>query len=241
MPASIRDEHPDLSVVERRARSVAHLFVDRVAKTPTSEAFRFPEASSWESVTWAQTDARVRRIAAGLVALGVQPEQRVALASSTRYEWVIADLAVMLAGAATTTIYPTTSESDVTYIARDSQSRIVFAEDDAQVAKFRASRAQLPDVVKVVTFDGTPDGNWVISLADLDKLGAAHLAEVPSVVDDRIAAIAPQHLANLISTSGTTGRPQGFRLSPDGWPYDVTTIDAYSSQTQCDIKNHLPQ
>ena len=69
-------------------------------------------------------------------------------------EWVLADLAVMLAGAATTTIYPTTSESDVTYIARDSQSRIVFAEDDAQIAKLRANRSQLPDVVKVVTFDG---------------------------------------------------------------------------------------
>ena len=236
MTTSVRDEHPDLSVVERRARSVAHLFVDRVAKTPTSEAFRFPEASSWESVTWAQTDARVRRIAAGLVALGVQPEQRVALASSTRYEWVIADLAVMLAGAATTTIYPTTSESDVTYIARDSQSRIVFAEDDAQVAKFRASRAQLPDVVKVVTFDGTPDGNWVISLADLDKLGAAHLAEVPSVVDDRIAAIEPQHLATLIYTSGTTGRPKGVRLSHDCWTYEVAAIDAIGILTQDDLQ-----
>jgi long-chain acyl-CoA synthetase len=233
---SVRDEHPDLSVVERRARSVAHLFVDRVAKTPTAEAFRFPRASSWESVTWAQTDARVRRIAAGLVALGVQPEQRVALASSTRYEWVIADLAVMLAGAATTTIYPTTSESDVTYIARDSQSRIVFAEDDAQVAKFRASRAELPDVVKVVTFDGTPDGDWVISLADLEQLGATHLAEVPSVVDDRIAAIEPQHLATLIYTSGTTGRPKGVRLSHDCWTYEVAAIDAIGILTQDDLQ-----
>ena len=121
-----------------------------------------------------------RRIAAGLVALGIESEQRVALASSTRYEWVLADLAVMLAGAATTTIYPATSETDVAYIVGDSQSRIVFAENDAQIAKLRANRAELPDLVKVVTFDGTADGDWVISLADLEQLGDAQLlAERP--------------------------------------------------------------
>jgi len=149
---------------------------------------------------------------------------------------VLADLAVMLAGAATTTIYPTTSESDVTYIARDSQSRIVFAEDDAQIAKFRANRSDLPEVVKVVTFDGTPDGDWVISLADLEKLGSAHLAEVPSAVDDRIAAIAPQHLATLIYTSGTTGRPKGVRLSHDAWTYEAAAIDAIHILTQDDLQ-----
>jgi len=236
MAHSANDEHSDLSLVEHRARSVAHLFVDRVSKTPTSEAFRFPRGTAWESVSWAQADDRVRHLAAGLVFLGIESEQRVALASSTRYEWVIADLAVMLAGAATTTIYPTTSESDVTYIARDSQSRIVFAEDDAQVAKFRANRSELTDVVKVVTFDGTPDGDWVISLADLEQLGAAHLAQTPSVVDDRIAAIQPQHLATLIYTSGTTGRPKGVRLSHDAWTYEAASIDAIHILTQEDLQ-----
>ncbi|NMM34118.1 MAG: long-chain fatty acid--CoA ligase, partial [Phycicoccus sp.] len=171
MPFLPSDEQNDLSLVENRVRSVALLFVDRVAKSPDAEAFRFPQEEVWESVTWTQTDARVRRLAAGLMALGIESEQRVALASSTRYEWVIADLAVMLAGAATTTIYPTTSAVDVTYIVSDSQSRLVFAEDNTQIVKLRANRAQLPDVVKVITFDGTTDGDWVISLADLEQLG----------------------------------------------------------------------
>jgi long-chain acyl-CoA synthetase len=236
MAYSASDEPTDLSIIENRARSVAHLFVDRVAKTPTAEAFRFPRGAIWESVTWAQTDARVRGIAAGLVALGVESQQRVALASSTRYEWVIADLAVMLAGAATTTIYPTTSESDVTFIARDSQSRVVFAEDDAQIAKFLANRSELPEVVKVVTFDGTTDGDWVISLADLEKLGAARLAQLPSVVDDRIAAIEPQHLSTLIYTSGTTGRPKGVRLSHDAWTYEVAAVDVLGILSKDDLQ-----
>ena len=226
MALTSRDEHNDLSLIENRARSVAHLFINRVATMPDSEAFRFLVGEDWESVTWAQADARVRQIAAGLVALGIEPEQRVAIASSTRYEWVVADLAVMLAGAATTAIYPTTSESDVTYIVTDSQSRIVFAENDAQIAKLRANRSALTDVVKVVTFEGVADGDWVITLTDLEELGAARLAAEPSVVDDRVEVIQPHHLATLIYTSGTTGRPKGVRLSHDNWTYEAATVDA---------------
>jgi long-chain acyl-CoA synthetase len=236
MAFSASDEHSDLSIIEHRARSVAQLFVDRVTKTASAEAFRFPRGAAWESVTWAQVDARVRPIAAGLVALGMKSQDRVAIASSTRFEWVSADLAVMLAGAATTAIYPTTSDSDVAYIVADSQSRIVFAENDAQIAKLRANRPSLPDVVKVVTFDGTADGDWVISLADLEQLGTAHLAQAPSVVDDRIHAVEPQHLATLIYTSGTTGRPKGVRLSHDCWTYEVAAVDAIHLLSQDDLQ-----
>jgi long-chain acyl-CoA synthetase len=236
MAFSASDEHSDLSIIEHRARSVAQLFVDRVTKTASAEAFRFPRGAAWESVTWAQVDARVRPIAAGLVALGMKSQDRVAIASSTRFEWVSADLAVMLAGAATTAIYPTTSDSDVAYIVADSQSRIVFAENDAQIAKLRANRPSLPDVVKVVTFDGTADGDWVISLADLEHLGTAHLAQAPSVVDDRIHAVEPQHLATLVYTSGTTGRPKGVRLSHDCWTYEVAAVDAIHLLSQDDLQ-----
>jgi long-chain acyl-CoA synthetase len=178
----------------------------------------------------------VRQIAAGLEVLGIELEQRVAIASTTRYEWVVADLAVMLAGAATTAIYPTTSESDVTYIMSDSGSRIVFAEDDVQIAKLAANRAALPEVVKVVTFDGTPDGDWIITLAELEELGAARLAQEPSIVDDRIGAIEPHHLATLIYTSGTTGRPKGVRLSHDNWTYEAAAIDAIGILNEDDLQ-----
>jgi len=236
MAFSASDEHNDLSLIEHRARSVAHLFVDRVAKTPEAEAFRFPRGAAWESVSWTQVDARVRQIAAGLVALGIESEQRVAIASSTRYEWVAADLAVMLAGAATTAIYPTTSEADVTFIMSDSQSRVVFAENDAQIAKLRAHRFALPELIKVVTFDGTSDGDWVISLSDLERLGAERLAQTPAVVDDRIEAIEPRHLATLIYTSGTTGRPKGVRLSHDCWTYEASAVDALAILSQDDLQ-----
>ena len=122
----------DLTVIENRPPSVGRQFLDRVKQSPNREAYRFPKGDSWESITWRETGERVERLAAGLVALGVDPEQRVGIASGTRIEWIIADLAVMCAGAATTTVYPTTISDDVAYILSDSGSGIVFAEDVAR-------------------------------------------------------------------------------------------------------------
>ena len=201
------------------AASVARMFYDRVAATPHAEAFRHPAAAGWVSVTWAQAEETVRTMAAGLLALGILPEQRVAIASATRIEWLYADLAIMCAGGATTAVYPSTAAGDVAYILADSGTRIVFAEDDTQVAKLRAQRDHLPDLIRVVTFDGTADGEWVLSLADLEALGAKYLVENPSSVEDAVAAVEPEHLATLIYTSGTTGRPKGVELPHRCWTY----------------------
>lgn len=219
-------ERPDLSKIENRAPSVAHMFINRVAATPHGEAFRYPQDDSWESVTWQQVGDRVHNIAAGLVSLGVAPEDRVALASSTRYEWVLVDFAVMCAGAATTTVYPTTNATDVAYIVANSGSRIVVAEDQAQVDKLVEHRTELPEVGKVVIIDGSGDGDWVMTLGELEQLGKQLLADSPGAIDERIATVGPDRLASLIYTSGTTGRPKGVRLTHGAWTYTAAAIDA---------------
>ncbi len=94
----------DTSSYPTPAVSVARMFYDRVAATPRAEAFRFPTDTGWASVTWAQTAETVKTMAAGLLALGIRPEERVAIASATRIEWLSADLAIMCAGAATTAV-----------------------------------------------------------------------------------------------------------------------------------------
>ncbi|TWE12298.1 AMP-dependent synthetase/ligase [Rudaeicoccus suwonensis] len=236
MTMSLADEHPDLTIIEQRATSVAQLFVDRVAASPTREAFRFPVGEQWRSMTWRQADDRVRLIAAGLVSLGVQPEDRVAIAAATSIEWVLADLGVMLAAAATTTVYATSTADDVIYIISDSGSRVVFADDDSQIEKLRAHRDSIPGVAKVVTFHGTADGEWVIGLDELETLGAAYLKDDPTVLDQRIGGIEAQSLATLIYTSGTTGRPKGVRLPHDAWTYEAAAVDATGILSQDDVQ-----
>jgi long-chain acyl-CoA synthetase len=216
----------DTSVIENRAPNVGRQFFDRVAETPDREAYRYPRGERWESQTWRETGDHVTRLAAGLVALGLEPEQRVAIASSTRFEWILADLAVMCAGGATTTVYPSTIADDVGYILADSECRVVFAEDDTQIAKLTERKPELPYVEKVVTFDGTTDGDWIIGLGDLEKLGEELLGKNPGVVEERVNATTPESLATLIYTSGTTGRPKGVRLKHKSWTYEGAAIAA---------------
>src|SRR3954447_3988480 len=226
----------DPNFVEHLTPNFAQLFLDRVAKSSSLEAYRFPKGDSWESVTWKQAGDRVTTLAAGLLALGVQPEQRVGIASSTRYEWILADLAVMCAGGATTTVYPSTNADDTAYILSDSESQVVFAEDDAQLAKLTEMRAKLPSVTKVVTFDGTADGDWIITFEALADLGEKYLVEHPDAIKDTVAAIGPDQLATLIYTSGTTGRPKGVRLRHKSWVYEGAAIEAQDILDEKDLQ-----
>ena len=226
----------DLSAIDNRAPNVPVQFRDRVTASSNREAYRYPVGETWESVTWAETGDRVNKLAAGLIALGIEHEQRIGIASGTRFEWIIADLAIMSAGAATTTVYPSTMSDDVAYILADSECRVVFAEDDEQVGKLREHKAELPHLAKVVVIDGAADGDWVIGLDDLERMGADLLAQDPSVVDQAIAKIQPDALATLIYTSGTTGRPKGVRLRHSSWTYEGAAIQAMDILHEDDLQ-----
>ncbi|WP_246004095.1 AMP-dependent synthetase/ligase [Nocardioides marmoriginsengisoli] len=227
-----------MSFIENRPQNMALQFRERVAKSPALEAFRYPAADGqpWTSLTWKQAGDRVEKLAAGLLALGIESEQRVGIAAGTRVEWIEADLAILSAGAATTTVYPSTMAADVAYILADSASRIVFAEDDEQVQKLRDHRADLPELFKVVVFDGTTDGDWVIGLDDLAALGEQHLATTPDAVDTSVAAITGNQLATLIYTSGTTGKPKGVRLTHSSWTYEGAVIQSQKILDESDLQ-----
>jgi long-chain acyl-CoA synthetase len=220
--------------VDRRAASVGRMVLDRVAATPSREAFRYPRpgGAGWQSMTWAEAGERVREIAAGLLALGLRAEDRVALISSTRVDWVLADFGILCAGGATTTVYPATNAEEMAYIVADAGCRFAIAEDDTQLAKLRTIRTQLPALEVVVTIEGSPTGgptdaagDRVLGLDELCRRGREHLAAHPTAVADAVDATGSDSLATLIYTSGTTGRPKGVRLAHDCWTYEGAAID----------------
>ncbi|MFD5907944.1 AMP-dependent synthetase/ligase [Streptomyces massasporeus] len=223
------------TLIENRPPSVAGLFLERVTATPDAEAYRYPVPASagqgpdeWKSLSWAQAAERVYAIAAGLIELGVQAEQRVALAAGTRLEWILADLGIMCAGAATTTVYPQTNADESAYILSDSESRVLIAENAEQLAKAKEKRAELPELTHVVVIDaaGVETADWILTLDELEKRGAARLEKDPDLIKERVGAITKDQLATLIYTSGTTGRPKGVRLPHDNWSYMAKAIAA---------------
>jgi long-chain acyl-CoA synthetase len=231
-------------LIENRPPSVAALFLERVAATPDAEAYRYPVPASgegpdeWKSLTWAQAAERVYAVAAGLIELGVEPEQRVALASSTRVEWILADLGILCAGAATTTVYPQTNAEESAFILSDSASRVLIAEDAAQLAKAREKRAELPELTRVIVIDpqGVETDDWVLTLTELEARGTAYLEKHPELIKERVGAITADQLATLIYTSGTTGRPKGVRLPQDNWSYMAKAIAATGLVSQADVQ-----
>ncbi|HEX5541673.1 MAG TPA: long-chain fatty acid--CoA ligase [Micromonospora sp.] len=201
-------------------RSIPDMLLKRVAATPDQEAFAHPapddSGPAW--LTWAQIGQRAKAIAAGLRGLGIGNEERVAILANTRLEWVLADLGVLCAGAATTTVYPTTEPDEATYIIADSGSRVLIAENADQAAKIAGK--DLPALTHVVLIDGTADpaaSPPQLTLAELEERGSKALTAEPDLIDMIIAGITPDHLATLIYTSGTTGRPKGVELLHRGW------------------------
>jgi long-chain acyl-CoA synthetase len=213
----------------RKTTSLAELLARRVRDTPDREAYRYPVGEQWRSMTWRQSGERVRAIAAGLLALGLDREDRVGILCNTRVEWLLADLGILSAGGATTTVYPSSTAEECAYILADSAARYTFIEDDKQLAKLAAHRAALPGLARLILIDGAPGEahkDWVMTLTELEAAGAAHLARDPRAVDDVVAGIKGSELATLIYTSGTTGQPKGVRLLHECWAYCADAIEA---------------
>ncbi len=226
---------PESTAPERLTRtttSIAQLLAKRVQETPDREAYRYPVGEDWRSMTWKQSYERIKAIAAGLLSLGLHREERVGILSNTRVEWLLCDLGILSAGGATTTVYPSSTAEDCKYILADSDTRYCFIEDASQYKKLVAEKAGMPKLQKLILIDGAPDAkdatakDWVMTLADLEAAGAAHLAKDPKAVDEAVKGIEGKHLATLIYTSGTTGKPKGVRLLHECWAYCADAIDA---------------
>jgi long-chain acyl-CoA synthetase len=171
----------------------------------------------WRSWSWNRTGEAVREVAHGLIAIGLQPGERVSILSNTVVEWVLADLGTLSAGGVANGIYPTDAAGQVYYLCDDSASVILFVEDDEQLDKALEVRARLPRLRRIVVFDmdGLHDlrDEQVMSFDALRELGRQHAKAHPGAMDQRIAALDPEALAILIYTSGTTGKPKGVMHS----------------------------
>jgi long-chain acyl-CoA synthetase len=154
-----------------------------------------------------QTAEQVRAVAKGLVAVGVEPGERVVLMSHTRLEWMLADLAIMSAGAVTVPVYETSSAEQLAWILEDSGAVVAIVETDDLRALYDTVRDSAPSCREVFTIEPTDD---VAGLERLAELGT-HVAD--DEIDRRTAALGPDALATIIYTSGTTGRPKGCMLT----------------------------
>lgn len=205
---------------------MAHMFWARSLTSPTTVAFSYPVNGVWQESTWGETRELVESLAAGLMGLGIEPQDRVAIISETRFEWILADLAIMCAGGATTTVYPSTRPDEVAHILNDSDATVVLVDSLDQVAKLHSIRGQIRKVRKVIVFEGEFPDQRVMTLEDLLRAGDGLLEADPTAVSRRMAGLRSDMLASLMYTSGTTGTPKGVRHTHSAWTYEGTAVAA---------------
>jgi long-chain acyl-CoA synthetase len=193
---------PEMEPLPRTAHLLEPL-VERADRDPDWAVAAYRDHDHYVDVTAGEFYDRVRRLAKGLIAYGVQPGERVALMSHTRLEWLLIDYAILAAGAVTVPAYESSSSEQLQWIISDSEAVAIVVETP-EMAKIYASIA-----------DDTPtcSTHFVIDEGGLDEL--AHRGETvrDALLDQRIAGLSTDHLATIVYTSGTTGRPKGCALT----------------------------
>jgi long-chain acyl-CoA synthetase len=174
--------------------------------------FRRKVDGRWTEISTEEFETAVRATAHGLISLGIETGDRVALLSQNRLEWMQADLSTLGVGALVVPIYPTLLSNQVEYILRDAAPTAVFVENANQLAKIDDALAAVPSLKHIICFDSTPHSE-AISLTKLRQLGEVHQRNNAGAVEERAAAVAADDPATVIYTSGTTGNPKGVLLT----------------------------
>jgi long-chain acyl-CoA synthetase len=192
------------------------------------------EAGKWQPISSDQIYQRVRALAKALTAMGAKNGDRIALISENRWEWAIADFAILAIGAADVPIYPTLPSEQIAELLRDAGCRIAIVSTRQQFEKVEAGRARSGVEWTIVMDAPAPAGAIALGelLAGADAEGARRDAEF----DARVRSVAPQQLATLIYTSGTTGEPKGVELTHGNIAanQNVTAVDfGFSHKDSC--------
>jgi long-chain acyl-CoA synthetase len=189
-------------------RSLPSMFFDQAARLGDKPFLWAKRDGRYRSVNWAQAARDVRRLALGLRSLGIARGDRVGLVSENRPEWIIADLAIMTAGAITVPTYVTHTVEDHRQVFANSGARAVFVSKPALSARVLAAANQVDSVHTVMAIEPAAGQASAVDLLSWEEM-LARGSEQPDDSDETVAAIEPDDTACLIYTSGTGGIPKG--------------------------------
>ena len=226
---TITEEQQQASEGGAGVPTVASRARDWARNAPNQVAFREKDFGIWNEYTWADSWEMIENAANGLIALGVQPGDRVSIHSEDRLEWIIMDLATVAVRGVTVGFYPTNPTAEVEYLLTDCGSCIHFAEDQEQYDKvLEIGREKLSAIRKIIFAEprgmvGQDDDRLVFWESFLE-MGREYKEAHPGELEARMAAAEDADLMTLVYTSGTTGPPKGAMLTNKNANYCIEKI-----------------
>jgi long-chain acyl-CoA synthetase len=205
------------------SKTIADLLPRAAAMYGTAVAVKYKEGDRWIDRTFDEVREIVRPLAFGLVTLGVEKGDRVAILGNTRPEWTYFDFAALSIGATVVPIYQTNSPEECRYVLENSDSKVVVVEDAEQLEKVRQVRAQLPQLEQIVLMTGSAED--AISMDDLAGKGAGGDDATWKTLYE---AVTPEDICTFIYTSGTTGPPKGCIISHGNYRAMLDMVNAVS-------------
>lgn len=209
-------------------KNLATMFYRRAIELGELTAVLFkPKGEQYQQMSWTDFSSLVEKLSFGLASLGIKPNSKAAIYSTTSHLWVASDFATISNGAVSVPIYPTSSLADIEYILNNSQSEVLFVQNQSLLLKVLPIRNQLPHLRTIVVHTPSkgdkplaevakehnlPQG-YVMSTDEVVALGEQLKAKEPKLISTRVEATTLDDLATIIYTSGTTGTPKGVPLT----------------------------
>ena len=188
---------------------------DLVAKMPqrnsNKPALLFKKDSTWQKLSWPEYYAEIESVGVGLLTIGAQVGDTIAIMSNTRLEWSTADHAIAAIHGVVVPIYQTVTPDDLAFILNNSKVKIIFIENKNILKSFNQIKNHCPSVQHVIAFDGEFED--VLSWQSLKDQGLAKNSELRPIFEKLIQSTQLEQTATILYTSGTTGQPKGVVLT----------------------------
>ncbi|WP_319524895.1 long-chain fatty acid--CoA ligase [uncultured Desulfosarcina sp.] len=222
-------------------KTINQVFRNRVAKYNNRLAVEKKRSGRWESASWTQYYDNARSVGLGLLSLGVEKGDRVALLSENRLEWLYTDMGALGIGACLVPIYTTLTADEVAYIAGNAEVKILVVEDSVQVEKALYAAEKCPALKTIVAMDGNgPKNDKLISFSELMQLGSKARKNDPDAFEKLAEAVAPEDLATIVYTSGTTGLPKGAMITHKNIMAVIDSLDRIKPEFAHDADQAVP-
>jgi len=221
-----------------QSRDLASMIHEQVEKyADRKNALYYKDGNEWKGISWREFGERIDNAAKGLLELGINENELLAIYSGNRPEWVISDYAIMSIRCATVTIYATSVSEQAEYIVNDARVRVIFVDGQFQYDNVMKFYDRSETLEYVIVFDRSTEiqkSEKIMYLDDLYEIGKKSGKD--ELLKQRLQSITPDDIASIIYTSGTTGDPKGAMLAHESFFVEIDSLEPAFPMTADDIE-----